>query len=392
MLDNSFVAFLKSSLSIRVLLSLLIIIDGAMILKPVLSAYTDYIDWRESGLTQWLKSLGFMKLLDIPRFLLGISLIFLSLFMVNGARIAWVFSLFLLGIISFVDLKLVQENIHQGYFSLALLVALCVFWKLYHHHSLTSAGFVAITCIIALLLYSIFGTLYIGDEFLPVVKDGTTAFYFALVCMTTVGFGDIVPVTVDARIFTVTVILLGITIFTTSVVYIVGVLAKGTKEIVRKRFSYMKNHYVVIGSTPMAVNVYQSLKKRELPVAVICQENHRSHYPEKDNIVTGDPTSSELLAAANVKHAKCVLIMTDSDSLSTFALLGVKELAGSDNPVKTVVLINQENNMDKVRLLKPDMLFSLSTLGSEVLMQVLCGDAISNDSISDMLLNKVAKS
>ncbi|MEQ4712988.1 ion channel [Providencia alcalifaciens] len=392
MLDNSFVAFLKSSLSIRVLLSLLIIIDGAMILKPVLSAYTDYIDWRESGLTQWLKSLGFMKLLDIPRFLLGISLIFLSLFMVNGARIAWVFSLFLLGIISFVDLKLVQENIHQGYFSLALLVALCVFWKLYHHHSLTSAGFVAITCIIALLLYSIFGTLYIGDEFLPVVKDGTTAFYFALVCMTTVGFGDIVPVTVDARIFTVTVILLGITIFTTSVVYIVGVLAKGTKEIVRKRFSYMKNHYVVIGSTQMAVNFYQSLKKRELPVAVICQENHRSHYPEKDNIVTGDPTSSELLAAANVKHAKCVLIMTDSDSLSTFALLGVKELAGSDNPVKTVVLINQENNMDKVRLLKPDMLFSLSTLGSEVLMQVLCGDAISNDSISDMLLNKVAKS
>src|SRR5699024_5467032 len=122
-------------------------------------------------------------------------------------------------------------------------------------------------------------------------------FYFALVCMTTVGFGDIVPVTVDARVFTVTVIILGITIFTTSVVYVVGVLAKGTKEIVRKRLSYMKNHYVVIGGTPMAVNVYQGLKKRELPVAVICQENHRSHYPEKDNIVTGDPTSSELLAS-----------------------------------------------------------------------------------------------
>lgn len=392
MLDNSLVAFLKSSLSIRILISLLVIIDGAMILKPILSAYTDYIDWRESGFTQWLKSLGFMKLLDIPRFLLGISLIFLSLFMVNGARIAWVFSLLLLGVISFVDLKLAQEHIHQGYFSLALLVALCAFWKLYHHHSLTSAGFVAITCIIALLLYSIFGTLYIGNEFLPVVKDGTTAFYFALVCMTTVGFGDIVPVTADARIFTVTVILLGITIFTTSVVYIVGVLAKGTKDIVRKRFSYMKNHYVVIGSTPMAVNVYQGLKKRELPVAVICQENHRSHYPEKDNIVTGDPTSSELLAAANVKHAKCVLVMTDSDSLSTFALLGVKEQAGNNSTVKTVVLINQENNMDKVRLLKPDMLFSLSTLGSEVLMQVLCGEAISSDSISDMLLNKVAKS
>lgn len=392
MLDNAFVAFLKSALAVRILLSILIIVDGGLILKPILSAYTDYIDWRQSGFTEWLKSLGFMKLLDIPRFLLGISLIFLSLFMINGARIAWVFALLLLAIIAFVDLKVATEHVRQGYFSFGLFVALTLFWKLYPRHSISSAGFVALTCIISLLLYSIFGTLYIGDEFLPVVKDGTTAFYFALVCMTTVGFGDIVPVTLDARVFTVTVIILGITIFTTSVVYVVGVLAKGTKEIVRKRFSYMKNHYVVIGSTPMAVNVYQALKKRELPVAVICQESHRSHYPEKDNIVTGDPTDSALLAEANVKQAKCVLIMTDSDSLSTFALLGVKAQSGSKSEAKTVVLVNQESNMDKICLLNPDMLFSLSSLGSEVLMQVLCGETISNDSISDMLLNKITKS
>lgn len=314
MSDNAFIVFLKSSLFIRLVLSILIIVDGYMIINPVIGSYTDYIDWRANGFTEWLKSLGFMKLLDIPRFLLGISLIFLSLFMLNGARIAWVFSLFLLAIISFVDLKIAQENIHQGYFSLSLFAGLSIFWKRYHHHSLTSAGFVAITCIISLLLYSIFGTLYIGNEFLPIVKDGTTAFYFALVCMTTVGFGDIVPVSADARVFTVTVIILGITIFTTSVVYVVGLLAKGTKEIVRKRFSYMRNHYVVIGSTPIAVSVYQGLKSRELPVAVICQESHRTHYPEKDNIVTGAPTSTELLAAANVKQAKYVLIMTDSDA------------------------------------------------------------------------------
>ncbi|ELX8380772.1 ion channel [Providencia vermicola] len=390
MSDNAFIVFLKSSLFIRLVISILIIVDGYMIIKPVLGAYTYYIDWRTNGFTEWLKSLGFMKLLDIPRFLLGISLVFLSFFMINGARIAWVFSLLLLAIISFVDLKIATENVHQGYFSLALFIALSVFWKRYHHHSLTSAGFVAITCIIALLLYSIFGTLYIGDEFLPVVKDGSTAFYFALVCMTTVGFGDIVPVSTDARVFTVTVIILGITIFTTSVVYVVGLLAKGTKEIVRKRFSYMKNHYVVIGSTPMAVSVYQGLKSRELPVAVICQESHRTHYPEKDNIVTGDPTSTELLAESNVKQAKYVLIMTDSDALSTFALLGVKQLAKEG--VKTIVLVNQESNMDKIRLLNPDMLFSLSSLGGEVLMKVLCGETISNESISDILLNKVVKS
>ncbi|WP_323159471.1 ion channel, partial [Pseudomonas marginalis] len=83
--------------------------------------------------------------------------------------------------------------------SLALFVSLGVFWKQYPHHSLTSAGFVAVICIVALLIYSIFGTLYIGTEFSPNIKDVPTALYFALVCMTTVGFGDIVPISVDAR-------------------------------------------------------------------------------------------------------------------------------------------------------------------------------------------------
>lgn len=47
--------------------------------------------------------------------------------------------------------------------------------------------------------------------------------------------------------------------------------------------------------------------------------------------------------------------------------------------------------MDKIRLLEPDMLFSLSSLGGEVLMRVLCGETISNASMSDILLNKMVK-
>ena len=38
MLDNAFVAFLRSALAVRILLSILVIVDGGLILKPVLSA------------------------------------------------------------------------------------------------------------------------------------------------------------------------------------------------------------------------------------------------------------------------------------------------------------------------------------------------------------------
>nr|WP_314263371.1 NAD-binding protein [uncultured Moellerella sp.] len=382
-------ATLKRFISIRLLLSILIIIDGVLILNPVFNAYNSYVDWRVGGFTEWLKSLGFMKLLDIPRFILGVSLILLSLFLLKGARIAWLFSLFLLVIMAVMDLRIAQEHVVEGWYSLALLLSLCIFWRQYPHHSLTSAGFVAVICIIALLIYSIFGTLYIGSEFDPIVKDVTSAFYFALVCMTTVGFGDIVPVSAEARVFTLTVIILGITIFTTSVVYVVGVLAKGTKEIVRKRLSHMKNHYIVIGSTPVAINLCSGLKARDLPLVAVCQESERERYPAKVNIVTGDSSNLDILNSASVTNAKCILIMTEDDAHSAFTLLAVKELANITT--KIVILVNNDNNMEKIRRLHPDMVFSLSSLGGEVLMKMLCGETISNNVINDFLLNDIVK-
>lgn len=101
MLSNPIIIFFKRFVSIRLLLSVLIIADGFLIINPILNTYTAYIDWRASGFTEWLKSLGIMKLLDIPRFILGISLIFLSFFMLTGARVAWLFAAFLLAIMTF---------------------------------------------------------------------------------------------------------------------------------------------------------------------------------------------------------------------------------------------------------------------------------------------------
>ncbi|UNH38366.1 NAD-binding protein [Moellerella wisconsensis] len=389
MLSNPIIIFFKRFVSIRLLLSVLIIVDGFLIINPIINTYTAYIDWRASGFTEWLKSLGIMKLLDIPRFILGISLIFLSFFMLTGARVAWLFAAFLLAIMTFLDLRVAQEHIAQGWFSLALFVSLGVFWKQYPHHSLTSAGFVAVICIVALLIYSIFGTLYIGTEFSPNIKDVPTALYFALVCMTTVGFGDIVPISVDARMFTVTVIIFGITIFTTSVVYVVGVVAKGTQEIVRKRLSHMKDHYVVIGSTPLAIHLYNGLKQRGLPVAVLCREEYRHIFPEKDNIITGDPSNTDILNAAYIKTAKSILIMTDNDALNTFTFLATKELALPT--AKIMVMVNQDDNMDKIRRLHPDMMFSLSSLSAQVLMKMLCGETITNSVIDDFLINNVVE-
>lgn len=97
---------LHKLLSLRVILSVLLFIDGVMILSPVLFSYTGDIAWQDGGFTAWLQSLGFIKLLDIPRFMLGLLLALLALLMLTGARIAWLFSLFILLTMVLMDLGL----------------------------------------------------------------------------------------------------------------------------------------------------------------------------------------------------------------------------------------------------------------------------------------------
>ncbi|EBS6254515.1 potassium channel protein, partial [Salmonella enterica subsp. enterica serovar Chester] len=305
---------LHKLLSLRVILSVLLFIDGVMILSPVLFSYSGDIAWQDGGFTAWLQSLGFIKLLDIPRFMLGLLLALLALLMLTGARIAWLFSLFILLTMVLMDLGLAREYSLQGLFSLALLIASGCLWRQFPHHSLTSAGVVAISSIILLVVYSVFGTLYLGNEFQPHVTDISAAFYFALVCMTTVGFGDIIPISVEARMFTLTVVVFGITIFTTSIVYIVGVVLRGTREIVKKRLLHMKEHYVVIGANPLAVNIYKGLKKRGLQVVVICSDEDKKHFPDGTVTVAGDSADAVTLNEANVKDARCVMAISDSDS------------------------------------------------------------------------------
>lgn len=368
---------LERYLTFRNFLSSLIIINGVLLLIPVLQAYSGDIDWRSQGFTLWLQSLGFIRLLDLPRFLLGFVLVVLGGFMYSGSRIAWLFALLALLIQALLDFSLGGVFTVQGVFSALLLLLAARLWREFPDHSATNTGLIAFFSVAALISYSVFGTLYLGHAFKPAIDDLLTAFYFSMVSMTTVGYGDIVPISDEARLFTLSVVVLGITIFTTSIVYIVGVFVQGTRAIVEKRLTRMKDHYVIIGATPVALLLEQALRARGYDVVVVCNSSERSLYAEDVVVVIGDGTDPDVLNKANVKNAHCAMALTASDAENTYILLAVRQLAG--DKVKTVVVINDEHNRTKIKLLRASISFSLAQLGSEVLVKTLDGEDIGND-------------
>lgn len=377
--------------TIRIVISILMLVNAYIIVMPLSGAYGAYVVWKVNDFTSWLISLGFTEFLDIPRFFIGTTLVFLSFLLLLGSRVAWIFTILLLLLNATVNLILSSNNSATGVTSLVMAMILLISFKLYSHISLVSLTFVAFATLIFLLAYSTFGTLYIGEQFLPKIDEMETALYFSIITMTTVGYGDIVPITHTARGFTVSIVFFGVIIFTTSAVYIARVFIRGTEEIVRKRVLFMKDHFVIIGSTDLAVNLYHGIIKRELPVVVLCADKN-SFTTRKDDtfdqvIIQGDPALDSSLQASNVGKAKAVFIVTADDSTNAFTLLGIKNMKAQK--VKTVVLANKEHNIEKISRLEPDMIFSFSTLSSEILLKVLCEEAIDKTTIANILLDKV---
>jgi voltage-gated potassium channel len=113
-----------------------------------------------------------------------------------------------------------------------------------------------------LLLYATFGSYYLGAEFKPPITDLVTALYYAMVTMSTVGYGDIVSAAPEARLFTLSVIVLGVAVFATSLTAVIPPLVnQSRKGIIDRKGTGMRreNHFVVIGNTPSSINTWREL-------------------------------------------------------------------------------------------------------------------------------------
>ncbi|ATM94787.1 voltage-gated potassium channel [Yersinia frederiksenii] len=383
---------IKSRLSIPHCLAILVAINGYLVLSPVLFRAITHFSGVTNEFSTWKETLSFLELVEIPRFMIGFVLILMAVALSMKTRIAWFFTVLLIFTIVSINIIILKDHNTLTTYSIVIIVALIFYWREFNYYSLGSGTFLAIVSIASLIVYSMLGTLYIGDEFAPVVTDLPTAFYFAVVCMSTVGFGDIIPHTTLARMFTLTVIISGITVFAASVSSIAGpIISNNVKRIVKGRASDVerKNHFIIVGTSSLALNVYNGLRERGDEVTVVCAVGSQQNYPSDADIIEGDPSSVVTLKLAGADKAKYIIALCDSDADNAFTILAAKEIAGEST--KTLALVNETENMKKVKRVEPSMVFSLPLLGSELLVRTLNGDTINNELITEMFFGNCQK-
>ncbi len=316
----------------------------------------------------------------LPPLLLGLGMQVMALGLLFRSRLAWTIAM-LLAATAAASMFFgghAHARLLLGYFVL-ILVLLMVAWRTFDQTSVTAATLFALTSVVMLLIYATFGSFYLGADFQPKIVDLVTALYYAMVTMSTVGYGDITPQTAEAKLFTVSIIVLGIAVFATSLTAVIAPLVtRSLQRIVDGKSTRMQreNHFVVIGNTPLAQNTWRELERRGHPVTRLLPQEPESGLPNGVDRVIGEPSDGDVLRQAGADRAQAVLAMLEDDSENAFVVLAVRDLGTG---VRTVAAVNDARHLSRVKLVQPDLVIAPQILGGELAAMLLSGETVSAD-------------
>jgi voltage-gated potassium channel len=367
-------------------------IAGALALLPTIQQYSDeYLHLQLNGLFDALHPLaaGVPELIlrGVPTAVIGGLQVFIAVGLLARSRLAWISGL----LITAAQLALAILYTHEHWFStpvlylVVLLLALAVSGQSFRKSSLAAGTLFALAATVLLLVYGVLGSLILGEGFAPAIVSLPQAMYFTVVTMSTVGYGDILPKSDDARLFVISLIILGLSVFLTSLTAVVGPLVQGRlSRILEPRRRRMKrvNHFIITGDGPLARNTARELLARDRSVVVVVDDEDL-HFGEAEMVV-GDATDLDVLRKAGAETADSVLALSEDDAENAFVILALRELNTS---AKKIAAVGSRKNLERVRRVQPDMILAPNVFGGEVLAMALTEEKIDGDDLLKRFLD-----
>jgi len=219
--------------------------------------------------------------------------------------------------------------------------------------------------------------------------DGQISFsdiaYFTAVTVSTVGYGDIVPVTDRARLVDAVLV--------TPIRLVIWLVFLGTAyELVLQRWlearrmtrlqNTLKQHLIICGYGHSGQSAAQEAAARgmaEDQVLVIDRDHNRLKLASELGHVglLGDATREQDLRDAGIERAQAVLICLGRDDAAVLAVLTVRQL----NPkVRVVCSVSEEENIKLVRQAGADAIVAPSIVGG-----YLMADSMESSHIADYI-------
>ena len=162
------------------------------------------------------------------------------------------------------------------------------------------------------------------------------ALYQTGITFTTVGFGEMAPISPLGRIFTICLIIFGFLIFTVAIGIIVDVLNRGElKNVIKERrmlydVARLKQHFVICYHNEFTVQVTKYLRESHIPFVVIDPSENFDEMATKCKypyFVKGEPHTEEAILKSHLSSAKGIITLADNiaDNIATIASVRLYE-------------------------------------------------------------------
>jgi voltage-gated potassium channel len=216
-----------------------------------------------------------------------------------------------------------------------------------------SALAIRLALAVTLVLASV-GIIYADrDGYRDVNEDGLTlldCFYYAVVSLSTTGYGDITPVSPEARLVNVLAI-------TPARVLFLIILVGTTLEVLTHQYRNslrvtrwrrkLKDHVIICGyGTKGRAAVSALLETGYDKSRIVLVENRDEALRQATAnglvVIEGNATRSAVLNQADVKNCKAVIIATDSDEASVLITLTVRQLTAGQ--VRIIAAVREQEN------------------------------------------------
>jgi voltage-gated potassium channel len=191
------------------------------------------------------------------------------------------------------------------------------------------------------------------EGYRDVNSDGLTlldCFYYAVVSLSTTGYGDITPMTPNARLVNVLLITPARVLF---LIILVGTTLEVLTDQYRKgllvsRWRHkLKDHIIICGygtkgRAAVSALLETGYDKSRIVVVENRDEAVRQATANGLVVIEGNATRSAVLNEADVKNCKSVIIATDSDEASVLITLTVRQLTAGQ--VRIIAAVREQEN------------------------------------------------
>jgi len=155
--------------------------------------------------------------------------------------------------------------------------------------------------------------------------------YMTIITLSTVGFGEVSPLSDLGKLWTVIVIIFGVSGFA-AILYELGaeLIQMNTyrSRTMRKKISRLESHYIICGYGRMGAIIASEFQKKNISFVIIdiddskiidIQENGYYH-------IHGDATLDETLINAGIKESKGIVVVLDNDQDNLFVTMSSRNL------------------------------------------------------------------